>query len=248
MPRPSQAYAPIVVQENHYDPWGLSLPLDTLIGSPTDRFTYNGKEKQGELGWLDYGARMYDAQIGRWGVVDPLAHMRVSLTPYNFVSNNPIFRIDPTGALDYPIYGKDGTYLGDDGRTGGDLAFIGELTGKTLGCGIQRVDYAYNLRGWLTKVNDLAQLAAGKDFFGMSLSYDAVGNISGWQYRSAQRTGSYAEAFSVTAKELYQYGFTYDNLYRLKTAGVTKAGAPVYARRARTKASSAESLSFNRLW
>ncbi|GAB2769800.1 hypothetical protein GCM10027275_10380 [Rhabdobacter roseus] len=106
---------------------------------------------------------------------------------------------------------------------------IGELTGKTLGCGIQRVDYAYNLRGWLTRMNDPAQLAAGKDFFGMSLTYDAVGNISGWQYRSAQRTGPYTEAFSVTAKELYQYGFTYDNLYRLKTAGLTKAGAPVYA-------------------
>ena len=77
---------------------------------------YNGKEWNEDLGldWYDYGARWYDPSIGRWNAVDPLAENRAWVAPYNYVQNNPVLRIDPTGAIDNPIYDNEGNFLGTD--------------------------------------------------------------------------------------------------------------------------------------
>jgi RHS repeat-associated protein len=72
--------------------WNLQQGLDY-------DYQYNGKELASDLGldWLDYGARFYDASIGRFTSVDPLASEFPSWTPYHYVHNNPLRYTDPTG-------------------------------------------------------------------------------------------------------------------------------------------------------
>ncbi|WP_363319682.1 RHS repeat-associated core domain-containing protein, partial [Flavobacterium sp.] len=76
------------------------------------KYKLNGNEWQDELGLnlYDMNARQYDPSIGRFTSVDPLAEVQPNKTPYHFVSNNPINRVDPTGMLDNPIYDTDGNF------------------------------------------------------------------------------------------------------------------------------------------
>ena len=89
-----------VLEENNYYPFGLKHEgYNALAGNTNYNYQYNGKELQNETGMYDYGARFYMPDLGRWGVIDPLAEIARRFTPYHYGNNNPIRFIDPDGRL-----------------------------------------------------------------------------------------------------------------------------------------------------
>ena len=86
-----------VLQENHYYPFGMNFGGSWAGVAGGNRYRYNGKEFNEDLGLYDYGARWYDPAIARWTSVDPLAEKMVSWSSYNYVFGNPISLVDPDG-------------------------------------------------------------------------------------------------------------------------------------------------------
>jgi RHS repeat-associated protein len=54
-------------------------------------------ERGFENRYIQFGARTYDPEIGRFMSVDPMFELYPDLTPYNYCNNSPLIHSDPTG-------------------------------------------------------------------------------------------------------------------------------------------------------
>jgi hypothetical protein len=110
---------------------------------------------------------------------------------------------------------------------------LGQLVDKKLHSTVasgadakQSVDYRYNIRGWLTKVNesDLSINESGdpRDFFGMELAYESdlgTGNpTTNLQYNGNINAIKWSTNLGLDNHDESAYNFTYDALNRLQHA------------------------------
>jgi RHS repeat-associated protein len=108
---------------------------------------------------------------------------------------------------------------------------LGQLTSKKVGntssMPLQKVDYAYNIRGWLTGINNdptnnLVLNTTEKDLFGFKINYNTIaGTVADVK---PLYNGNIAETYWRTDAPLRKYGYVYDNLNRLKSAVYQKPG------------------------
>jgi RHS repeat-associated protein len=96
-----------IVQEDAYDPWGLTFGTTDEAQTPTaltNRYTFLDREKQTDLGlnWQYLINRNYDYQTGRFMSVDPITEGQESLTTYQYAWDNPILKSDPNGDFCIP--------------------------------------------------------------------------------------------------------------------------------------------------
>jgi RHS repeat-associated protein len=114
-----------IIQEDHY--YAFGMPYDQYPwgnNSNPNRYQFNGKELNSDLGLnlMDYGARWYDAAIGRWTSVDPLAGKYHSWSPFNYVMDNPIKFIDIKGDSVSPIFSSPSFYPNGSNSLAGHVA------------------------------------------------------------------------------------------------------------------------------
>lgn len=108
-------------------------------------------------------------------------------------------------------------------RVGGN-----DLTGDSS---LQKIDFTYNIRGWLkeiNKVNDLKISSEPQDLFAFKINYNEVEDESG--YTGVKLfNGNIAETYWHTANDdkKRKYGYQYDNLNRLTNAIYQKPDANV---------------------
>ena len=150
-----------VEETNHYYPFG---GIFSSTGN-VQAYKYNGKEldvKKG-LNWYDYGARMYDAVLGRFTTIDPMVEKYYKLGSYVYCANNPVNLTDPTGMW---ITHKDsiGTYRYNNGQWE-QYQTEGENAGQYIAYTPVKGSF---LAGVLSGLNQLGKNVTGKeilDFF-----------------------------------------------------------------------------------
>lgn len=104
---------------------------------------------------------------------------------------------------------------------------LGNLITKNVGgndlasfSGLQKIDYQYNVRGWLTKINDVTNLSQNSDptdLFAFKISYNTVNNDLNGDIKPLYN-GNISETYWRTANDniLRKYSYKYDGLNRLK--------------------------------
>lgn len=205
-----------ILEENHYYPFGLKHEgYNTNTHGLANRYKYNGKEFQDELGLnvYDYGNRNYDAAIGRFFNMDRFSEKYVDTSPYHYTKNNPVFFIDIKGDS-LAVFRPDGSFwkVMDDGKKEWSGRYyqdskVKSRKGKTV---TYEYSNAINFE-FADPENDSKAIKDGTITHLMIVTDEKIGNMLGeagaldpknkgsWSYMSKESKGDGKLDFSVTS-------------------------------------------------
>lgn len=198
-----------ILEEDHYYPFGLVMQgissKALSFGNPSNKLKYNGKEEQRQefsdgsgLEWLDFGARIYDNQIGRWMVIDPLASEFPWQSPYCAMDNDPINKIDPRGMSASPVYNQEGTLLGTDDQGLKGKAIV--MDKANFQQGMKHDDALKNNLGTAGLKDDAAKLNLATSYNSLSSRPDYDGKLTLSEANEWYRTGGGKPLFVDASK------------------------------------------------
>lgn len=246
-------------EETHYYPYGLPMAMagGAAVGALPNRNKYQGNEYVKDLGlnWMDFNARQYDPQLGRFLQIDPLANTsgQDMFSPFSAMGNMPESMVDPNGTVftDYNV----GSTLFPADAAGHDhsFGFAGDLSwmfksglsadfgyggGKIWGTGgsAQSVTYvgAAAEQKWAEYSGQTNYVSSnsGGDSGHQTWETDADGNVvivyhSGGKYKSEGGTSNAALAVALTGTvtELTAWEITLDVTAAALGSGVMTVGA-----------------------
>ena len=125
-----------VISAQDYFPFGgiMENRSYTTGGNLNDKYKFTEKERDTETNYDYFGARYYDSELGIWRSVDPAVSQwsikeimekeLYGLSPYVYVRNSPLIRIDPNGYIDWLKVG-----LGTLGTIGGVVETVAGVAG-----------------------------------------------------------------------------------------------------------------------
>ncbi|WP_319802356.1 RHS repeat-associated core domain-containing protein [Flavobacterium sp. N502540] len=167
-----------IIDENNYYPFGLKHKGYNDYVATSNKYKYNGKELQDELGlnFYDYGSRLYDpARVG-WTTIDPLAEKMRRWSPYNYCFDNPLRFIDPDGMAPYD-WKKDanGNMVFDPNLNSGNLLtqlksgekYIGATHTEKVSNDAGNYDLNYNADGSILSSDNYDASSDGLRIFGV---------------------------------------------------------------------------------